>query len=148
MGKKRDFALFCFFYQWGSFKMVSTPFNDQTLASVVHSCCATTSSITVTSPLTAHGHSPQHRRRAQTVYTRSRWRPRVSPSTSRSSVSNPRSTFTEYHPEHPTGLSGEGERGRPRRWGGVNECSRGGGGEGGDLRTELIRWPQPPVRWP
>lgn len=98
---------------------------------MVHSCCASTSSITVTSMLTAHGHSSQHRR-APTVY-KSRWRPRVSPSTSRSSVSNPRSTFTEYHREHPTGLSGEGERGRP-------DAGAASAAPPGDLRTELIRW--------
>lgn len=91
--------------------MVSSPYNN-TFDRKVHSCCASTSSFTVTSPLTARGHSPQHHRRAPTVYE-SRWRPRVSPNTSRSSVLNPRSTFTEYHREHPTELSGEGEKGRP-----------------------------------
>lgn len=109
---------------------MDSAFNDNAFSSEVHSCCATTSSITVTPPLTAHGHSFQHRR-APAVY-KSRWRPRVSPSTSRSSVSNPRSTFTEYHRGHPTGLSGEGERGRPDA-GAASDRYR-------YRRTELLRW--------
>lgn len=47
---------------------------------------------------------------------------------------NPRSTFTEYHRERPTGLSGEGERGRP------DAGAASAGAAGGDLRAEPIRW--------
>lgn len=117
---------------------VDSAFKDNAFSRAVKSCCASTSSITVTSPLTAHGHSFQHRR-APTVY-KSRWRPRVSPSTSRSSVSNPRSTFTEYHREHRTGLSGEGERGRPDA----------GAASAVPVPTHRAHplATQPPVRWP
>lgn len=74
----------------------------------VASVCAHTPSITVTSPLTPRGHNThRHHRRAPTEY-KSRWRPRVSPSTSRYSVSNLKSTSTESHRGHPTGLSGKG----------------------------------------
>ena len=77
--------------------------------------CAHTPSITVTSPLTPRGHNThRHHRRAPTEY-KSRWRPRVSPSTSRSSVSNLKSTSTESHRGHPTGLSGEGGAAASRR---------------------------------
>lgn len=39
------------------FKMVSSPYNNNTFDRKVYSCCASTSSFTVTSPLTAHGRS-------------------------------------------------------------------------------------------
>lgn len=122
------------------FKMASSPYNNSTFDRKVHSCCASTSYFTVTPPLTAHGHSPQHHRRAQTVYE-SRWRLRVSPSTSRSSVLNPRSTFTEYHRERPTALSGEGERGRPD----AGAASAVQPGRPPHRAPPLVT--QPPVRW-
>lgn len=37
--------------------MVSSPYNNNTFDRKVYSCCASTSSFTVTSPLTAHGRS-------------------------------------------------------------------------------------------
>lgn len=122
------------FFKWCHFV-----FNN-TFDRKVHSCCASTSSFTVASPLTAHGHTPQHHRRAPTVYE-SRWRPRVSPSMSRSSVLNPRSTFTEYHRERPTGLSGEGERGRPD----AGAASAVQPGRPSRRAHPLVT--QPPVRW-
>lgn len=75
------------------------------------------------SPLTPHGYTAhRHHRHAPTVAStrhESRWRPRVSPITSRCCVSNSKSTFTGSRREHPTGRSGEEEEwgwGQPAWW--------------------------------
>lgn len=115
--------------------MVSSPYNNNnTFDRKVYSCCASTSSFTVTSPLTAHGRSQSSAPPACTDRLRIKMATEGQSEYESVLCVKPEVNVYRIPPRASNRAIRWGGEGQARRWGGVSWAA-------GDLRTELIRWP-------